>query len=126
MDAHDGKVEVITEPSKLETIVFNFDGTENEAADACEFVEDESITNVLKLHQLLGGGLGEDGTCVGPGAETQRVFYHNGIGTREGSRMLPGVGWLVRGGNDCVVVFGYSRSAALARRFVSTNLRIGM
>lgn len=34
--------------------------------------------------------------------------------------MLPGVGWLVRGGMDRFVVFGYSRGAALARKFVST------
>ena len=45
---------------KPTTIVFSFDGTGNEPSDAREFVEDESITNVLKLHLLLGGGMGED------------------------------------------------------------------
>ena len=32
------------------TLVFSFDGTGNEPSDADEFQEDESISNILKLH----------------------------------------------------------------------------
>lgn len=67
------------------TLVFNFDGTGNEPSDAGEFAEDESISNVLKLHVLMGGGLesGETGVATPDGGE-QRVFYYNGIsGLRE-------------------------------------------
>ena len=39
------------------TLVFCFDGTGNEPSDVGGFQEDESITNVLKLHILMGGGL---------------------------------------------------------------------
>ena len=39
------------------TLVFSFDGTGNEPADAEGFRQDESISNVLKLHLLLGGGI---------------------------------------------------------------------
>lgn len=133
--------------SDRRTIVFNFDGTGNEPADAEHFVEDESITNVLKLHILLGGGMSPSGTVVGNGQGRQLAFYYNGIGTREEGRSLPGVGWIVSTVNmmfapkwgdanrilreamadfdrayrpgDRVVVFGYSRGAALARKFVS-------
>lgn len=99
MNCRDAEVEVTTEPSKPKAIVSNFDGTGNHPADAGDCVEDESFTNVLKLHLLLGGGLGEDGTCVGPGTEAQRAFRYNGIGTQKGRRMLPGVGWLEHGVN---------------------------
>ena len=40
---------------KSRTLVFSFDGTGNEPSDATKFEEDESITNVLKLH-ILGSG----------------------------------------------------------------------
>lgn len=85
----------MTNEWESKTIVFSFDGTGNEPADAGEFVEDESITNVLKLHLLLGGGMGPYGQVVGDGVGKQLAFYYNGIGTREEGRSLPGVGWLV-------------------------------
>ncbi len=37
------------------TLVFSFDGTGNEPTDAEGFEHDESISNVLKLHVLMGG-----------------------------------------------------------------------
>ena len=39
----------------MKTLVFSFDGTGNEPSQANEFKQDESITNVLKLHVMMGG-----------------------------------------------------------------------
>lgn len=138
---------------QAKTLVFSFDGTGNEPSDAGAFMEDESITNVLKLHLLLGGGMDADGAVLGDGAGKQLAFYYNGIGTREAGRSIPGVGWLASVVNmtfapawgdakrilreaaadfdsnhnpgDAVAVFGYSRGAALARKFVAQLLRDG-
>ncbi len=139
------------------TLVFCFDGTGNEPTDAEGFEHDESISNVLKLHVLMGGGLnGEDKTDTKtPTGEEQRTYYYNGIGTREGGEDIPLVGWLVskvsglvnsalapRWGDarrilkeamedfdstkpqpqDRIVLFGFSRGAALARKFASMVL----
>ncbi len=139
------------------TLVFSFDGTGNEPTDAEGFEHDESISNVLKLHVLMGGGLnGEDETeTKTPQDEEQRTYYYNGIGTREDGEDIPLVGWLVskvtglvnsalapRWGDarrilkeamgdfdsakpkpqDRIVVFGFSRGAALARKFASMVL----
>ena len=138
------------------TLVFNFDGTGNEPSDAGEFAQDESISNVLKLHVLMGGELesGETGVET-PDGEDQSVFYYNGIGTREGKLRIPLLGRLYSAGRsvvnmafaprwgdaarilrearkdfgeayedgDRVAVFGFSRGAALARKFVSMILR---
>ena len=132
-------------------IVFSFDGTGNEPSDAGGFIENESITNVLKLHLLMGGGMsGEAGQVLGDGQGRQFAFYYNGIGTREEGRSVPLLGRAVSAINmmiapswgdanrilreaksdfqdvyrngDRVVVFGYSRGAALARKFVSQLL----
>ena len=140
------------------TLVFNFDGTGNEPSDAGEFAQDESISNVLKLHVLMGGGLESGETSVEtPDGDGQRAFYYNGIGTREGKLRIPLVGRLYSVGRsvvnmafaprwgdaarilreakedfdeayedgDRVAVFGFSRGAALARKFVATILREG-
>ncbi|MDE0129659.1 MAG: DUF2235 domain-containing protein [Gammaproteobacteria bacterium] len=137
------------------TLVFNFDGTGNEPSDAGEFAQDESISNVLKLHVLMGGGLESDETGVEtPDGEEQRAFYYNGIGTREGDLRIPLLGRLYSAGRslvnmafaprwgdaarilreanedfgeayengDRVAVFGFSRGAALARKFVAMIL----
>ena len=138
------------------TMIFSFDGTGNEPGDAANYQEDESISNILKLHLLLGGGFKEDGTeTTTPAGEPQTTYYYNGIGTRGGDWSLPLVGSLVtmakrvmnqaiaptwsdvrsileeaqedfRKANyergDRLVVFGYSRGAALARKFVARLL----
>lgn len=67
-------------------LFFCFDGTGNEPDDSMEdrsllSIEDSGITNVLKLHLLLGGDL-KDGQHV----PNQHSFYFSGIGTR-GSRL---------------------------------------
>ena len=78
------------------TLVFSFDGTGNEPDDATGFKQDESISNVLKLHVLMGGGLEEDRTATKTGKdEPQITCYYNGIGTREDGETIPLVGWLV-------------------------------
>ena len=138
------------------TLVFSFDGTGNEPRDATGFKEDESISNVLKLHVLMGGGLVEDRTSTHtPKGEDQITYYYNGIGTREDGETIPLVGWFVskmakavnsalapswgdarrilneaardlKGeqptAEDRIVVFGFSRGAALARKFASMTL----
>ena len=141
------------------TIIFSFDGTGNEPSDSKSYMEDESISNILKLHILLGGGILTDRseTKTINGGD-QITYYYNGIGTREGSlSSIPLLGKLITkvqqkinqelapswgdarrilseamadfadsdydSSNDKLVVFGFSRGAALARKFVSMLLR---
>ena len=59
------------------TLIFNFDGTGNEPRDAEQFSsehfkEDSSISNIVKLHLLLGGKL--DGSPTTPFSQ-QLSFY---------------------------------------------------
>ena len=139
------------------TLVFSFDGTGNEPCDAGKFEHDESISNVLKLHILMGGGLRGDLTETRtPIGAPQQTWYYNGIGTRENGEDIPLVGWMVttmaelvnsalapKWGDarrilneakadlmeaepqpeDRIVVFGFSRGAALARKFASLILQ---
>ncbi len=139
-----------------QTLIFCFDGTGNEPSDAGEFKEDESISNILKLHVMLGGGLTDGVASVTtPSGRRQRAFYYNGIGTLEAGRSIPLLGRLYQAGRawvnmtlaptwgdaqrildeakadfakadyragDKLVIFGYSRGAALARKFASRIL----
>ena len=142
--------------SAVRTLVFSFDGTGNEPQDASGFKHDESVSNIMKLHVLMGGGLEEDRseTCTKAGG-IQKTHYYNGIGTQEDGETIPLIGSLIakvrRGvnsalapswgdarrilkqaakdlkelepaANDCIVVFGFSRGAALARKFASRVL----
>ena len=84
------------------TLVFSFDGTGKEPADAEGFRQDESISNILKLHVLLGGGIDPQPPRETPAGGRQTAFYYNGIGTRQGRRdpsrcwagcTRPGAGW---------------------------------
>jgi hypothetical protein len=124
---------------------FNFDGTDNEPVDAAQdkklfgFVEDNSITNILKFHLLLGGSLkNENGdTKLENGS---RSFYYHGIGTygnfferKYNAAFAPegaDVSTILRRarkdfrdhfneGYDYIVLTGFSRGAALARRFAA-------
>lgn len=142
--------------SEPRTLVFSFDGTGNEPHDATGFKEDESVSNVLKLHVLMGGGLEEDRSETRTdGGERQETRYYNGIGTREEGETIPLVGRLVSRmqkainsalapswgdarrilnqaaedldelsptRDDRIVVFGFSRGAALARKFAGRTL----
>ncbi|GAA61329.1 hypothetical protein P20652_3206 [Pseudoalteromonas sp. BSi20652] len=121
------------------TLIFNFDGTGNEPRDAEQFSsdhfkEDVSISNILKLHLLLGGKL-ED-SPVTPFAN-QLSFYYQGIGTK-GSRLKRILNQALAPQSDdvasilnqalsdfkahyqlgdTILLTGFSRGAALARRF---------
>jgi len=65
-------------------MIFNFDGTNNDPKDAVQDVkgdgeiEDENITNILKFHLILGGDLKTEKTVQPNG---NRYFYYNGVGT---------------------------------------------
>ncbi len=142
--------------SATRTLVFSFDGTGNEPQDASSFKHDESVSNILKLHVLMGGGLEEDRSETRTGAGGfQKTHYYNGIGTGEDGETLPLIGSLIANArrkinsalapswgdarrilkqasedleklepteNDRIVVFGFSRGAALARKFASRAL----
>ena len=119
-------------------LIFCFDGTCNDPGDAGDFSHDGSISNVLKLHALLGGKLtprnGENDKTPG-----QRSFYYSGIGTYGGyfrkklNAMFapPGADMeqiLASGKKDLdenfkdgdeIFIFGFSRGAAIARMFAS-------
>ena len=142
------------------TIIFSFDGTGNEPSDSESYMEDESISNILKLHILLGGGILDDHTeTKTEGGGDQITYYYNGIGTRDGIlSSIPLLGKLITkaqqyvnqglsptwgdarrilaeamddfnksrydsSNGDKLVVFGFSRGAALARKFVSMLLK---
>ena len=126
----------------MKKIVISFDGTCNEPEDAEQergffglgSLEDDSITNVLKLHLMLGGDLKGSSAF-----EDQLCFYFSGVGTY-GSKiqrafnaglalqrldadhiMLAATRALraVYEHGDEVFVFGFSRGSALARQFAS-------
>ena len=136
------------------TLVFSFDGTGKEPADAEGFRQDESISNILKLHLLLGGGIDPQPPRETPAGGQQRAFYYNGIGTRQDGATVPLLGRLYSAGRrvvnlalaptfsdaqqildeaaadlaevyepgDRVVLLGFSRGAALARKFATQLL----
>ena len=126
----------------MKKIIISFDGTCNEPEDAEQErgflglggLEDNSITNVLKLHLMLGGSL--KGSSV---HEDQPCFYYSGIGTYGGKiqRAFNAGLALQRMDSDHIImhanrdlrrvydtgdevfVFGFSRGAAIARQFAS-------
>lgn len=124
-------------------IIFNFDGTSNEPEDAeQEFdrlgaIEDENITNILKFHLLCGGHLKENAK---PSKKDKQIsLYYSGVGTYGNffqrlynsglSKEKFDVAKILRAAlsdfdtyyakGDRVLVTGFSRGAALARRFAS-------
>ena len=140
------------------TLIFSFDGTGSEPADAEGFRQDESISNILKLHVLLGGGIDAQSPTRPPtrtrSGRSQTAFYYNGIGTRQDGATVPLLGRLYSAGRrvvnlalapvfsdaqqileeaaadlaeayapgDRIAVFGFSRGAALARKFATKLL----
>lgn len=123
-------------------IIFNFDGTSNEAEDADQeisktgSVEDENITNILKFHLLCGGDLKKQRPDK---SNSQISLYYSGVGTYGNffqrlynsglSKEKFDVAKILRTAlndfseyyqpGDRVLVTGFSRGAALARRFAS-------
>ncbi len=121
-------------------IILCFDGTCNDPEDSLQKVritgkvEDDSISNVLKLHLLFGGILKRKVEV-----SNQMSFYYSGVGTY-GNRFErlrnmirspenEDVGTIIKRAvkdlylhhqpEDLLFVFGFSRGAAIARRFVS-------
>ena len=139
------------EPAQRKTISFSFDGTGNEPSDVAGFTKDESISNVLKMHVLMGrsseGGRSDTTT---PSGDPQCTFYYSGRGTSHKARRVTPMKrsfhkarrafnmiWAPAWGDadrilaearrdlsdtyqkgDRVLVFGFSRGAALARKFI--------
>ena len=126
-----------------ETLIFCFDGTCNDPEDAGNREEDDSITNILKLHILFGGDLSNEAKIQIDDDSQQRSFYYSGVGTYgtwfrkfinktlAPEHFFSDVKSIL---NDAikdlkkhypegshedihVLVFGFSRGAALARRF---------
>ncbi len=122
----------------MKKLIFCFDGTCNEPDDVGDYLDDISISNILKLHIFLGGKL----TPHNGKSElipNQHSFYYSGIGNRGN--------WLIRTINaafapaygemddiiteahndlaqhyspgDEVYIFGFSRGAAIARMFAA-------
>lgn len=128
----------------MKNLIFCFDGTCNEPADAEQEstffglgeLEDSSITNVLKLHLMLGGDLRGNNAFEG---QKQYSFYYSGVGTY-GSAIQKAfnaalapqnldVDHIIANGfedltkmydpGDQIFLFGFSRGAALARQFAA-------
>ncbi|MDF1643902.1 MAG: DUF2235 domain-containing protein [Pseudomonadales bacterium] len=122
-----------------QNLIFCFDGTSSDPADAAQGLarhgglEDSSISNVLKLHLLFGGDLRDGNAHRLP----QLSLYYSGVGTY-GSKLkrifnaglaLTDVGRIINAAfvdlekhyqaGDKIFVFGFSRGAAIARRFCS-------
>lgn len=124
-------------------LIFCFDGTGNEPGDAtASDKKDDNITNVLKLHLLFGGDLktvhSTSKTVMwkqGRFPGQQLSLYYSGVGTY-GSKAkrifntllaLKDVGRIIEEAKkdledryqsgDRIFVFGFSRGAAIARKF---------
>lgn len=125
------------------SLIFCFDGTSNHPSDAklhkewfgfSDEVVDKNITNILKLHILFGGNLENKAL-----SSFQHSFYYSGVGTYGGffekmlnvafapenldvsSIMNQAINDLLvhYQEGDKIFVFGFSRGAAIARRFCS-------
>ena len=121
------------------TLIFCFDGTCNDPEDVGDYAEDGSITNILKLHILFGGNLRDESNNPTDGGLPKQSFYYKGVGTYGGKlRRFLNMSLAPENADvksilgaatenlvehyekgDHVLVFGFSRGAALARRFAS-------
>ena len=124
-------------------LIFNFDGTGNEPQDAFQEEkkgkkEDDNITNILKFHFLCGGNLHTDNRKnKSSHSSVKRCFYYQGVGTYGGwwqrklnqgispeskdissilTKAFQDFDSIYQTG-DQVIVTGFSRGAAIARRF---------
>ncbi len=123
-------------------IIICFDGTSNHPRDAKQErewfglgdFEDNGITNILKLHVMLGGNLTNESH-----SKKQHSFYYSGVGTYgnkvqqmfnaafsppnlDVGRIIKSAGRNLRRvyeNGDRIFLFGFSRGAALARRFAA-------
>lgn len=123
-------------------IIFCFDGTKNEPGNAVQKTnpfkrdqkKDSSISNVLKLHLMFGGNLDNSLKTT-----DQHSLYYPGVGTYGGKlKQLLNAALALPNGDirtiigaaradlkrlykdgDQIYIFGFSRGAAIARRFAS-------
>jgi len=123
-------------PVMAKNLIFCIDGTNNDPGDAIDrydesgLMQDNSISNVLKLHILAGGTL--TNTADNP---DQQSFYYVGVGNRGATdiyRKLSSAFAITEPqkildlayedlvnnyqADDSIYIFGFSRGAALARR----------
>ncbi len=129
----------------MKKILICIDGTGNEPEDANPKInddgglEDENISNVLKLHLRAGGRLSEPVESFGqislyfPGPGTRGGLLHKAVESalapRSLDKILREVLSQLRGiyhPGDEISVFGFSRGAAIARRFVSHLQTFGL
>lgn len=124
--------------SEMEKLIFCFDGTCNSPDTFDDYLEDTSITNVLKLHAMFGGSL-LPLNSKNSALPKQHSFYYSGVGTRGGwlakkinAMFAPPYGDLDEilesafndldknyNDGDEIFIFGFSRGAAIARMFAS-------
>lgn len=124
----------------MKKLIFCFDGTCNDPSDAGDFFTDSSISNVLKLHALLGGSL-KPMNATKPVIKGQHSFYYSGVGTRGdwlrqkfNSMFAPADSDMedildeakkdlkkYKDGDE-IYIFGFSRGAAIARIFVAKHI----
>ncbi len=127
-------------------IIVCFDGTSNQPEDAHQektkagLLEDDNITNVLKLHLLAGGNIENTAAAV----DGQKSLYYSGVGTRGNffrrilrqafalsspedimAEALEDLAEIYMPG-DHLYIFGFSRGAAIARLFSSILARDGL
>jgi len=127
-------------------IVLCFDGTSNHPRDAKQErewfgtgdIKDNGITNILKMHAMLGGNLANKPSNI-PSFKNQQSFYYSGVGTY-GSRVQRMFNAGFSSSNldiatimhlasadlqktyeegDQIIITGFSRGAAIARKFAS-------
>ena len=123
------------------TLIFCFDGTGHDPENAENYVSDKGLTNILKLHLMFGKSLSDVPPVVTNNGREQQSFYYSGVGTYGNvfrkflnsvfapEHLFSDVKKILDKSiedlkhnyveDDHVVVFGYSRGAAVARRFVS-------
>ena len=124
-------------------IIICFDGTSNDPSDAKQGsnlkfeLKDGSISNIFKLYLLLGGSVEKDGADY---FDDQECYYYQGVGTygnkfqqiRNALFSPPNldVSTIINSAaddlakvdfaaNPKIYVFGFSRGAAIARRFAA-------
>ncbi|QBG35618.1 T6SS phospholipase effector Tle1-like catalytic domain-containing protein [Litorilituus sediminis] len=122
----------------MNKLIFCFDGTYNEPEDVKDFCSDSSITNIAKLHVLLGGSFKPLNAKNNQGLK-QHSFYYSGVGTHGNwltnlfnALFAPSFGDLedilsqansdfqrnYQAGDE-IYIFGFSRGAAIARIFAA-------
>ena len=136
--------------AKINTLIFCFDGTANAPEDVGDFAEDESISNILKMHAIFGGSCAKSRNIWRDTSNGNRQcsLYYSGVGTygspmRRAFNQLLGLKFMdvetiikealqdfeakykeYKGFEEDedtfhILIFGFSRGAAIARIFAA-------